>query len=202
MASEYPRPPLQYKEIREHIRTGLQSAQARQLWWPILVKTGYKQSVMQVPDISGLARKRYTWAMKSLNGTDEDIDVNLEWGEVPPHQIADGVMQLLIRQYHMAEPGLLIPFVNFVSTVLTNRAICFSFCCDFMDRPGWFISPDPISHRIKLFTFRELCKRLILQTYNALDSMGALSDSYLNIILVEMLAPVLTPDQHRQVVCV
>jgi hypothetical protein len=33
-----------------------------------------------------------------------------------------------------------------------------------------------------------------------LDSIGALTDDFLNIILVEMLAPVLTEDQHRQVV--
>ena len=116
-------------------RTGLASTRARQLWWPILVKTGYKQSVENIPDISGLARKRYTWAMKSLTGSDEAPDVNLDWDEAPQQEIAEQVMQLLNRQYHMPEPGLVVPFVNFASSILTNKAICFSFCCDFMDRP-------------------------------------------------------------------
>jgi hypothetical protein len=96
-------------------RTGLESQRARQLWWPILgiweyvvfcyvlfinstVKTGYKQSVEQVPDISGLAKKRFTWAQQSQLGSDDIGEINMEWDELPSEQIAQEVMTLLIRQ--------------------------------------------------------------------------------------------------------
>mmetsp|Transcript_16787 Transcript_16787/g.25232 ORF Transcript_16787/g.25232 Transcript_16787/m.25232 type:complete len:518 (+) Transcript_16787:161-1714(+) len=197
--ADYPHPPIQYKEMRERIRTGLPCNEARQLWWPILVKTGYHQSVDQVPDIPGLARKRWTWALQSLHGNDDPVDVNLEWNEMEEGEVAKEVMQMLIRQYHMPEPGLVASLVRTLSAVLSNRAILFSTCCDIMGRPGWFISPEPASHRLKLFTFRELGKRIIPQTYSQLDAIGALTDTYLNIILVDMMAPVLTPEQCNKV---
>lgn len=62
------------------------------------MKTGYKQSVEQVPDITGLARKRYSWALQSLLGGDDVGEINLNWDELPPEQIAEDVMALLIRQ--------------------------------------------------------------------------------------------------------
>lgn len=99
------------------------------------VKVKYKQDVMQAPDVNSSATKRYTWAMQSLNGNKDPVDVNLEYSE-DSDAVANEVLQLLTRQYHVPEPGTIEPFVRHISRVITNKAICFSLCCDFMDRPG------------------------------------------------------------------
>ena len=41
---------------------------------------------------------------------------------------------------------------------------------------------------------------IVSKTYSALDDIGGLKDSYLNIILVEMMAPILSPDQVDKIV--
>ena len=83
------------------------------------------------------ATKRYTWAIQSLRGDKDPVDVNLEYAdESAAEDISTEVLQLLIRQYHIPEPGTLEPFVRHVSRLITNVPICFSLCCDFMDRPG------------------------------------------------------------------
>lgn len=99
------------------------------------MKVKYKQNVTNPPDVNSSAAKRYTWAIQSLNGNKDPVDVNLEYSE-DSEEVAVAVLQLLIRQYHVPEPGTLEPFVRHISRVITNKAICFSFCCDFMDRPG------------------------------------------------------------------
>lgn len=197
MASfDYPRAPITFPQMREFVRTGLHSTEARRYWWPILVKVKYKQNVTNPPDVNSTATKRYTWAIQSINGNKDPVDVNLEYrDESAAEEICMEVLQLLVRQYHMPEPGTLEPFVRHVSRVITNNAICFSLCCDFLDRPGWYISPDAMSHRLKLHTFKELIKRFMIQTYTVLDGIGALADRYLNIILVDMMTPILQPEQ-------
>lgn len=195
MASfDYPRAPITFPQMREFVRTGLNGVEARRYWWPILVKVKYKQNVTNPPDVSASAVKRYTWAIQSLTGNDDPVDVNLEYSEDSDEVTAE-VLQLLTRQYHVPEPGTLEPFVHHISRVICNKAICFSLCCDFMDRPGWYISPDAMSHRLKLHTFRELIKRFMVQTYTVLDGIGALTDSFLNLILVDMMTPFLMPEQ-------
>jgi hypothetical protein len=100
-----------------------------------IVKVKYKQNVTHAPDVNSSAVKRYTWAMQSLNGNKDPVDVNLEYCE-DSVEVGSEVLQLLIRQYHIPEPGTLEPFVTHVSRVINNKALCFSLCCDFMDRPG------------------------------------------------------------------
>lgn len=39
-----------------------------------------------------------------------------------------------------------------------------------------------------------------MQTYTVLDSIGALADQYLNLILVDMLTPILLPEQVDKIV--
>ena len=45
------------------------------------VKVKYKQNVDNPPDVNSSAIKRYTWAMQSLAGNKDPVEVNLEYSE-------------------------------------------------------------------------------------------------------------------------
>lgn len=45
-----------------------------------------------------------------------------------------------------------------------------------------------------------MCVLPVVQTYTVLDAIGALTDSFLNIIVVDMMTPILLPEQVDKIV--
>lgn len=45
-----------------------------------------------------------------------------------------------------------------------------------------------------------MCVLPVVQTYTVLDGIGALTDSFLNIIVVDMMTPILLPEQVDKIV--
>ena len=187
--------PIRYLDLRQQVRGGiLQSEADRRKWWPIIVRVTNKDDITKLPDITELSRRRYTWAIQAgmpEGEAKEDIVVNLNWNEDTSGALAEKVLRQLIQQYHMQEPGLIYPFLNILTRVVSNTAMAYSMMCDFLDRPGWYITPDPLNHRIKLHIFRELTKRYMIRTYTILDQIGALKDEFLNLIFIDFFTPIL-----------
>jgi hypothetical protein len=72
--------------------------------------------------------------------------------------------------------------------------------CDMMDRHTWYITPTLLSHGEKLHHLRAHIRKSITRTYAVLDRIGALEDKFLNVILIDMLQPLLTEEQANLVV--
>mmetsp|Transcript_16939 Transcript_16939/g.25557 ORF Transcript_16939/g.25557 Transcript_16939/m.25557 type:complete len:531 (+) Transcript_16939:174-1766(+) len=188
--------PIRYYDLRNRVRDGtLESGVLRKVWWPVLVKVTPKQSLESLPDIPLCAKKMYTWGLRLETSKDSIGPIYLSWNEGPAESIAYNVIRLLVQHYDMEDPGLVQPLVSYLARTITNSAICFAMCCDLMDRRDWFINPTAISHRSKLYAFKEILKRSMPQTYTTLARLGALAETFLNHIFVDFFTT-LFPDQY------
>lgn len=168
-----------------------------------LVKIGHHEDATDTIDIQEQAKRRFIWIHNSLSGNDkkkqEDMVVNMEMNE-SPKSVTAKIVPLLMQQFDVKEPALLLPLVRLLSTVLTNSAICFSTCCDILERPGWFSAPDAMTYRSKLVVFRELVRMSVPKLSLVLDEIGALDDRHLSLIFVELFSTLLTQDQRYRFV--
>ena len=195
---EYFHLPIRYHELRSRLREfGLPSGVLRKVWWPVLVRVASKQSLETFPDIATYAKKKYTWGLcLGASITKDPIGpIFLSWDEAPAESVAYNTIRLLVQCYDMEDPGLIQPLVMCLARTITNSAICFTICCDLIDRRDWFINPSSISHRLKLCAFKEILKRRIPQTYSTLTALGALAEQYLNLIYVDLFTT-LIPTQY------
>lgn len=70
----------------------------------------------------------------------------------------------------------------------------------YMEKSYWYSIPNLAAHRYKLYTFRELAKRCMKNTYAILMSIDAFDEQHLNLIFVDMLSELLPHQYFYQVV--
>mmetsp|Transcript_2681 Transcript_2681/g.4027 ORF Transcript_2681/g.4027 Transcript_2681/m.4027 type:complete len:590 (-) Transcript_2681:164-1933(-) len=190
--------PATYYQIRNTARNnrGLQSDVARRKWWPVFLKVANKEDVMGLPDTVQTAQRRYAWGIRQSQDTNNISadSVDISWCTVPPEDITESVIRMLIRHYDIPFPLMLQPLILHLSETICNTAILFSMMCDILDRPQWFIQPSLSHHRARLAVFRSQVQRILPTTYGVLDSIGALEEKGLNIIFVDLLTTVLPPE--------
>jgi hypothetical protein len=163
------------------------------------VKLGHREDCGEPIDVREQAKRRFTWIQQSISGKKDEIAVNLEMNE-DPKAVTARIIPLLMQQFDVKEPALLVPLVRILSTVLTNSAICFSTCCDILERPGWFSAPDAINYRSKLALFRELTHLSVPQLSVVLDQISALDDQFLSLLFVDLFSSLLTTEQRYRFV--
>jgi hypothetical protein len=163
------------------------------------VKLGHREDHLESIDVREQAKRRFTWIKQSISGKKNEIVVNLEMNE-DPKAVTVQIVPLLMQQFDVKEPALLVPLVRLLSTVLTNSALCFSTCCDILERPGWFSAPDAISYRSKLALFRELTHLSVPKLSVVLNQIGALDDQFLSLFFVDLFSSLLTTEQRYRFV--
>lgn len=135
----------------------------------------------------------------SSNNKTTDTNINLEFDE-EPQTVVSNILPLLIQQFDVKEPAILVPLVRILSTILTNSAICYSTCCDILERPGWFSFPDTINYRLRLTLFRELVRLSVPKAANTLDQINALEDNLLSSIFIDLFDGILTREEKYRFV--
>jgi hypothetical protein len=182
--------PITEKEFKSRLREdGLSSDPLRRLWWPIYFTLLTEKSLQSFPDYFPLALRKYRWAIDKAG--EENIPIDLSWGEDSSPHITHCVMKLIMQHYNIPDPGLVHPLVQILSKVLTNKVICYFVMTEIMSRPQRYLAATPTSHRSKLHAFRELAKRCMINTYEILEQIGALHERYLNLIFVDMFSTIL-----------
>lgn len=191
--------PIDYNMFKRFLRDeGIPSNSLRRLWWPVYFYLIPDKELETYPDISRNAFRKYRWA--TYKPEEENIVIDLSWGEDTPENITYYVMKLIVQHFDIQDPGLLHPLVNQLSKVLTNKAICYSVLTEIIERPTRYLLPTPSSHRCKLHAFRELAKRCMIHTHHLLDKMGALEEQFLNLIFVDMFTTILPNDYVNSIV--
>ena len=180
----FPKPPLGYTALRRVLRAGL-SHQARQQWWPSLPRIPDGDGINSFQNIQELATNRLKWADSTREFDNK--------GSTLEQKVAY-VVQLLNNQYHMSDPDLLMPLIQFVTKELIDIAAAFSTLCDVCDRGEWFFAVEPSQHRVRLETFRVLLERNNSGLYGTLKRIGALEDRFLNIFFINLFVDVF-PDE-------
>jgi hypothetical protein len=193
---------MDHAGLRRMARAGLSSSKARSFFWPLFVKVGDGGGLGEMStDIREQAKRRYTSIRQSVAGNRSPVEVNLELNE-DPQVVTAHIVPLLMQQFDVKEPALLVPLVRILSTVLCNSAICFSTCSDILERPGWFSVHDTSSatYRANLALFRELVQRSTPKLSLVLTQLGALEDRFLSVIFVDLFNSILTTDQRYRFV--
>jgi hypothetical protein len=191
--------PITENEFKHRLRDdGLSSDALRRRWWPIYFTILTDKILRTLPDYSHTALRKYRWAMQKAE--EENIPIDLSWGEDSSPHITYCVMRLIMQHYNIPDPGLVHPLVQILSRVLTNKVICYFVMTEIMNRPRRYLAATPTSHRIKLHAFRELAKRCMVHTFQILDQMGALEERHLNLIFVDMFSTILPESDVNSVV--
>ena len=130
------------------------------------------------------------------------VPIDFSWDEDKCSNIAHNVVRLLVNDpdIEMEDPGLVHPFVKHISNIVTNTAICYSMCHDILMQHDWYLNSSIPNYRCKLLVFKQLIKRCMARTYAILESIGALEDSYLNKIFVDMFTSIFPPVYVNRVV--
>lgn len=198
-SDEFVQLPVTYDEFKNRLRDdGLSNDSQRRLWWPSYFTILNEQVLNQYPDYSRLALRKYRWA--THHGQDENLPIDLSWGEDNPQHITYCVIKLLMQHYDIQDPGLIHPLVQILSKVLTNKAICYFVVTEIIERPTRYLVASAGSHRVKLHAFRELCKRCMINTWQILDRIGALQEKYLNLIFVDLFSTILPDEDVNSIV--
>jgi hypothetical protein len=194
----YPTIPISYEDLKKDIRCGL-SAEARQLWWPILPSIQPGAEILTAPNIKELSEKKYLWAKdRALSHHQAVLDSSNGTGIDDRCDRIDEILSLLIHMYDLKEPGLVKTYVSILVLMIPSVDICFHTCCATLDRPDWFISPTAVNHRLKLYTFKELVRKYLPKQYTRLERIGGLSSEFLNLLFIDLFFSLMpTPDVMR-----
>ena len=176
----------------------------------MIVKIGHKEGFQESLDIREQAKRRYTWIKQQTtpatltsttptSTTTTTTQINLEFNE-DSHTILINILPLLMQQFDVKEPGILIPLIKILSSILSNSAICYSVCCDILERPGWFFVPDSGNYRLRLTLFHELVRISIPKSSVVLDQIGALEDQHLSNIFIDFFDGILSRDEKYRLV--
>eukprot|EP01036_Dinobryon_divergens_P038318 gene38318-50294_t len=180
----FPKVPISFKSLKLQIRQGL-SQDARLYWWPCLPKIIKGENIVSYPNVQQMAEKRYNFINK-MSMT--------ELNEVGPDDLrpaADKILHHLMEQFPMDEPALIKPLVLLILTVVSKKDICFSICCDILEKPIWFITPSAVSHRSKLYVFRKLVHKQLPSMAKKLEPIDALHETHLNSFFIEFFSNIL-----------
>jgi hypothetical protein len=191
--------PIAYDDLKKDIRCGL-SAEARQLWWPILPSIQPGAEILTAPNIKELSEKKYLWAKErvSHHPLSSGASSSLETGVDDRCDRIDEILALLIHMYDLKEPGLVKTYVSILVLMIPSVDICFHTCCATLDRPDWFISPTAVNHRLKLYTFKELVRKYLPKQYSRLERIGGLGSEFLNLLFIDLFFSLMpTPDVMR-----
>jgi hypothetical protein len=177
----FPKIPITYKELKYALRTGL-NAEGRLYWWPYLPLLIPGVLVSEYPNLEQISISRFEWAK---NRFEPDAATNASASSVSSDRTAE-IMNLVNHLHDLEEPALVHPLIDILVLMIPRLEMCFKATCDVLARPDWFISPTAVSHRLKLFTFRELIKEYIPKVAATLERIGALGAEFLNLIFVEL----------------
>ncbi|CAE7813208.1 unnamed protein product, partial [Symbiodinium microadriaticum] len=160
-----------------------------------------------LPDVIALARKRIihfeeTCPENRQSAVSLSVPIDFSWGEDKSGNIAHNVVRLLVSDpaVDMEDPGLVQPFAKHISQIVANTAICYTMCCDLLLQPQWYLNASIMNHRCKLLVFKELVKRRMARTFDILISLGAMEDSHLNLIFVDMFSTIFPSAMVNRVV--
>jgi hypothetical protein len=186
----FPVPPLSYSNLRLALRGGL-TKQARQTWWLCLPRIPDESGIEAFPDIGAIARNRLKWsdADSNFNADAADFDSKVAY-----------ITQLVIRQYDMANPTMLVPLVTILLKEFGDVTHTFSTMCDVCDRGDWYFAMEPSLYRVRLRTFQLLLNRRDPDVYLKLMRIGALEHKYLNIFFVSLFKEVLQEEHMSRLV--
>lgn len=179
MIQSFAQVPINYDKLKEEVRHGLPDS-GRKYWWPhfpTLVKSGRIETLN--PNWKESADNKYSWARQTCKDVIEILDAT----DVDP---ADELLRLLMEQYRVDEPVLFRTMISVVLGVIPEKSVCFSMFCGVFENPDWFLVPTAKSHRLKLYTFKELARKYYPAVMKKLELIGAISDSYLNLIFVDI----------------
>lgn len=172
-------PPITYFQLRKVARNGF-TKEERILYWPQVVTVEPKATITELAETSVAAGRMFNRVKNVATDLTEAKDR-------PPELIARTVMEAIVSHYPVSQPGLLEPLVEKVARTLTDTALCFYFFCGYLDKDYWYSIPSLTAHRYKLYTFRQLAKRCMKNTYAVLDKIGALDERHLSLIFIDRL---------------
>lgn len=199
----FPEIPLSYDDLKKQLRGGLM-ADARIYWWPYLPRILPNTFISTYPNIKDSAVKRYNWAKEKLQLKSHSSVDSRRYSdeELIKDERTHDIMSLLMDQYVLEEPGLIKTFVMILVRIIPSADVCFSTCCDVLARPDWYISPNAVNHRLKLYAFTELVKKYLPKQAAQLEAIGGLQEECLNLLFVEYFFTLLpTPDVARIMDC-
>lgn len=187
---KFPIPPLSYSNLRLALREGL-TKQARQTWWSCLPRIPDETGIDAFPDIDTISRNRLKWSDADSNFNTEAADFNSKIAYIT---------QLVIRQYDMANPTMLVPLVTILLREFGDVTRTFSTMCDVCDRGEWYFAMEPSLYRVRLRTFQMLLNRRNPDVCIKLMRIGALEHKYLNIFFVSLFKEVLKEEHMCRLV--
>jgi hypothetical protein len=181
----FPKVPISYRELKKYCRKGL-SNEARLYWWPFLPRITSKTIIARYPNIAEISKNKYMKLnMKEyVDSSKDDCESTEEC--VNPSQQIDDMLNVLVTQYDLSEPGLVKAVLVIISNVIYPSDLCFHTICDIIDRADWYISLSSSKHHLKLFAFKELLSKYMPSSIDRLQEIGALEEEYLNLIFVDL----------------
>jgi hypothetical protein len=174
--------PVPRNELKQRLRDGLSTFQARQYWWPVLAGLNTSDAIVsEYPDYVATASRLQGLLNEPLLSAQVDPDDPLSLDTV-----SRNVMYVLhnSKKLSTAELPFLEPMIRILVSVLLRADVCYLTVTDLLANQNKYIEPNLHGYRVMLYSFREMVKSFMPKTFKDLNNIGALDDKYLNLIFV------------------
>ena len=174
--------PISRDKLKQYLRDGLPTLQARQYWWPTLAGLNNDDPmVSEYPDVIAIAQRLQVILDEPLLSAQVDLDDPLSIDAV-----SRNVLYVLqnSKKINTLELPFVEPMIRILVSVLCRADVCFLTVSDLLANQNKYIEPNLNGYRVMLYSFREMVKSFMPKTFKDLSGIGALDDKYLNLIFV------------------
>lgn len=201
--------PIEYAVLKQACRDGLKFEANRANWWPALpsihryVKDAGENSeevtsgvIEQMPDVLAVAEQLHVVHSEPLldHVSMAKFQPSMEGSEMIL-SVSNNLVYYLKKDTEIEDVYFLLTLLRIV-VMLTKRIdlSCLTML-DMLEKKRKYIEPTFEGNFVCTFTFTEMVKDYMPQTFNSLSRLGALDQRYLNLIFVDFFVELLPEHQ-------
>lgn len=203
--------PIEYTKLKQTCRDGLKFTESRCYWWPLLPSLNkYVKGATATEEVTSGLIDEYPNIIETVENLHIvegepllDHASMSKYQPTEPVEMIDSVTKNLLyflKHKKEVDTYFLNPLIRIIVKETGRIDMTYLIVQDLLEKKQKYIDPTFEGNFVTTYTFVEMLKEYMPQTYGSLSRIGALDDKYLNMMFVDFFVEILPEAQVLRIV--